>query len=239
MSSARIFVGRLAHRATERDLDDFFRKSGKIRDIVLKQGFGFVEFDDVRDAEDAVYELNGRELCGERVVVEMSRRPRFGGGGGDRGGRDGGFRGPPPRGGGGAGGGRYGPPQQTPYRLLVENLSTRYSWQDLKDLLRGAGDVAYADAHRKEPNVATVCFMTHDGLKRAIDKYQGKDINGRKIKLTDETDSRDIKSRKSRSRSPRSRSPRSRSRSRSDSRSRSPVQKRSKGDSRSRSRSAS
>lgn len=38
--------------------------------------------------------------------------------------------------------------------------------------------------------------MTHDGLKRAIDKYQGKDINGRKIKLTDETDSRDIKSRK-------------------------------------------
>lgn len=33
MSSARIFVGRLAHRATERDLDDFFRKSGKIRDI--------------------------------------------------------------------------------------------------------------------------------------------------------------------------------------------------------------
>lgn len=72
--------------------------------LVLKQGFGFVEFDDVRDAEDAVYELNGRELCGERVVVEMSRRPRFGGGGGDRGGRDGGFRGPPPRGGGGAGG---------------------------------------------------------------------------------------------------------------------------------------
>lgn len=72
--------------------------------LVLKQGFGFVEFDDVRDAEDAVYELNGRELCGERVVVEMSRRPRFGGGGGgDRGGgRDGGFRGgPPPRGGAG------------------------------------------------------------------------------------------------------------------------------------------
>ena len=34
------------------------------------------DFDDSRDAEDAVYEQNGRELCGERVVVEISRRER-------------------------------------------------------------------------------------------------------------------------------------------------------------------
>lgn len=59
--------------------------------LVMKNGFGFVEFDDVRDAEDAVHDLNGRDLCGERVVVELSRRgPRGGGGyGGDRGGRGG------------------------------------------------------------------------------------------------------------------------------------------------------
>ena len=54
------------------------------------------EFDDPRDAEDAVYDLNGRELCGERVIVELSRRaPRQGGGGGGGGGY---------RGGGGGGG---------------------------------------------------------------------------------------------------------------------------------------
>lgn len=52
------------------------------------------EFDDSRDAEDACYELNGRDLCGERVIVEMSRRaprsgPRFGGG------SSGGYGGPP------------------------------------------------------------------------------------------------------------------------------------------------
>jgi arginine/serine-rich splicing factor 4/5/6 len=130
MSTSRVFVGRLSSRATERDMDDIFRKYGKIREIVVKQGFGFVEFDDVRDAEDAVYELNGRDLCGERIVVEMSRRPRFAGGdrGGDRGGGrggPGGGRGPPPP----RNNSRYGPPVQTRYRLLVENLSTRCSWQ--------------------------------------------------------------------------------------------------------------
>lgn len=30
--------------------------------------FSFQEFDDNRDAEDAAYELNGKELCGERCV---------------------------------------------------------------------------------------------------------------------------------------------------------------------------
>lgn len=38
--------------------------------------YGFVEFEDTRDADDAVYELNGKELCGERVVVEHARGPR-------------------------------------------------------------------------------------------------------------------------------------------------------------------
>ncbi|KAI6190013.1 RRM domain-containing protein [Aphelenchoides bicaudatus] len=107
------------------------------------------------------------------------------------------------------------PPVQTRYRLSVENLSTRCSWQDLKDLMRSAGEVTYADAHKKERNTAVVCFGKHDDLKRAIDKFQGKEINGRKIKLIDET--RSASRSRSRSRSPRdrSRSPRSRSRSRS------------------------
>ena len=40
--SARIYVGRLSSRASERDIEHFFRGYGRIRDIVLKNGFGFV-----------------------------------------------------------------------------------------------------------------------------------------------------------------------------------------------------
>lgn len=35
-----------------------------------------MEFEDNRDADDAVYELNGKDLCGERVIVEHARGPR-------------------------------------------------------------------------------------------------------------------------------------------------------------------
>ena len=35
----------------------------------------------MRDADDAVYELNGKELCGERVVIEHARGPRRDGSG--------------------------------------------------------------------------------------------------------------------------------------------------------------
>lgn len=83
-----------------------------------------MEFDDLRDADDAVYELNGKDLCGERVIVEHARGPRRDGSYGS--GRSGyGYR--------RSGRDKYGPPTRTEYRLIVENLSSRCSWQDLKD----------------------------------------------------------------------------------------------------------
>ena len=73
-----------------------------------------------RDADDAVSDLDGKDMQGGRVRVELARDPRDsrrdrGGGGFGRGGRDG-RRGNPP-----------GP--KTNYRLVVENISSRTSWQ--------------------------------------------------------------------------------------------------------------
>ncbi|XP_018330393.1 serine-arginine protein 55 isoform X2 [Agrilus planipennis] len=128
----RVFVGGLTYRVRERDIEKFFRKYGRIKEVAMKNGFAFVEFDDYRDADDAVYELNGKELLGERVSVERARgTPR----GADQ------WRGSgrgygPPRGRNRDNrdsdvrhNDRYGPPTRTEYRLIVENLSTRVSWQ--------------------------------------------------------------------------------------------------------------
>jgi len=228
MSSTRVYIGHLPYKAREGDVENFFIRYGRIREILLKNGFGFVEFDDPRDAEEAVYRCNGKELRGERVVVEMTKRPPKGrdmyrtggyGGGGGRyssgpyGGRPSYYRSPPRR------RDEYGP-SQTKYRVIVENLSSRISWQDLKDVMRAAGEVTYADAHRIRKNEGIVCFSSSADLRKALDTLDGKELNGRKIRLIDASrDSRRSRSvSRSRSRSD-SRSSRSRTRSRSDSKS--------------------
>lgn len=66
MVGSRVYVGGLPYGCRERDLERFFKGYGRIRDVLLKNGYGFVEFEDYRDADDAVYEMNGKELLGER-----------------------------------------------------------------------------------------------------------------------------------------------------------------------------
>lgn len=45
MVGTRVYVGGLSYRVGERDLDRFFRSYGRLRDIVIKNGFGFVVSD--------------------------------------------------------------------------------------------------------------------------------------------------------------------------------------------------
>ncbi|CAO2577894.1 Serine/arginine-rich splicing factor 6 [Lemmus lemmus] len=236
----RVYIGRLSYNVREKDIQRFFSGYGRLLEIDLKNGYGFVEFEDSRDADDAVYELNSKELCGERVIVEHARGPRR-----DRDGYSYGSRIPPcDKGGGGgyssrrtSGRDKYGPPVRTEYRLIVENLSSRCSWQDLKDFMRQAGEVTYADAHKERTNEGVIEFRSYSDMKRALDKLDGTEINGRNIRLIED------KPRTSHRRSysgSRSRSLslvyRSRSRRRSRSRSRRSSRSRSRSISKSRSR---
>lgn len=69
------------------DLDEYFSKYGRIAKIWVARkppGFAFVEYDDSRDADDAVAGMDGREIRGCRLRVEVSRGgARRSGGGGD------------------------------------------------------------------------------------------------------------------------------------------------------------
>uniref|UniRef100_A0A8D3DI69 RRM domain-containing protein n=2 Tax=Scophthalmus maximus TaxID=52904 RepID=A0A8D3DI69_SCOMX len=214
----RVYVGKLSYHVREKDMQRFFSGYGKLLEIDLKNGYGFVEFEDMRDADDAVYELNGKELCGERVVIEHARGPRRDGHGGSHGGRSSGYSSwnRPTR-------DKYGPPMRTEHRLIVENLSSKCSWQDLKDFMRQAGEVTYADAHKGRANEGVIEFRSRSDLKRAIEKLDGTDVNGRKIRLVEDksrrkrsySGSRSRSRSRRRSRSRKSRSSHSRSRSRS------------------------
>ncbi|XP_030448993.1 serine/arginine-rich splicing factor RSZ22-like [Syzygium oleosum] len=86
---ARVYVGNLDSRVTERDLEDEFRAFGIIRSVWVARrppGYAFIDFDDHRDAQDAIRELDGKN--GWRV--ELSHNSSGGGRGGGRGGRSGG-----------------------------------------------------------------------------------------------------------------------------------------------------
>ncbi|KAH3885229.1 hypothetical protein DPMN_009222 [Dreissena polymorpha] len=134
-----------------------------------------------RDAVDAVRDRDGYNYDGYTLRVEFPRGSgpggpsEFGGGfrggsrggfGGGGGGGGGGFRG---GGGGGGGGGRGGPPsRRSEYRVLVSGLPPTGSWQDLKDHMREAGDVCYADVYKDGTGVCE--FLRKEDMKYACRK---------------------------------------------------------------------
>lgn len=79
----RVFVGGISGDVSKDAIEKEFGKYGKLSSVWVAQnppGFAFVEYDDGRDAEEAVKSLNGQTLFdGNRVRVEHSR-PRPNGG---------------------------------------------------------------------------------------------------------------------------------------------------------------
>ena len=57
--------------------------------------------------------------------------------------------------------------------------------QDLKDYMRQAGEVTYADAHKNHRNEGVVEFASYDDMKTALDKLDGTELNGKRIKLVE------------------------------------------------------
>jgi RNA recognition motif-containing protein len=122
----KLFIGSLSFSTTSEGLREFFAQCGNVTSATVitdqfsgrSRGFGFVEMSTPEEAQAAVQRLNGKDLDGRQIKVEMAkpagsggggggpRRGPGGGGGGGRGGFGGGGGGRP--GGGGPGGGSRG-----------------------------------------------------------------------------------------------------------------------------------
>ncbi|RCV15237.1 hypothetical protein SETIT_3G042400v2 [Setaria italica] len=90
--STRLYVGRLASRTRSRDLEYLFSRYGRIREVELKRDYAFIEFSDPRDADDARYNLDGKDVDGSHIIVEFAKGVPRGPGGS----REYMGRGPPP-----------------------------------------------------------------------------------------------------------------------------------------------
>lgn len=184
MSNGRIYVGNLPMDIQRRDLEDLFTQYGKISLIELKSygdsaPFAFIQYEDPRDADDAINGRNGSEFGDVKLRVENVRGgKRDGQREGDgyyRRGRGGGFTrggytrgaGVYTRGGGYPTGGRSAPkPRRSDFRVIVSGLPPTGSWQDLKDHMRAAGEICYTDVQRTGDGV--VEFVHREDMEYAV-----------------------------------------------------------------------
>jgi RNA recognition motif-containing protein len=101
--SNKLFVGNLSFDVTENDLNDAFAAYGAVTETNLmmdrtagrSRGFGFVTMSTAEEAQKAIAALNGKELKGRALTVNVARprEERPGGGGGRREHSGGGYRG--------------------------------------------------------------------------------------------------------------------------------------------------
>ena len=114
----KLYVGNLSYGTTVEELKKLFSEVGPVVSATIimdratgqSKGFGFVEMDSVKAAQDAIAKYNNYEMNRRNITVSEARPPKENGGGGGYGGgsRGGGGGGYNDRGGYGGGGGAAG-----------------------------------------------------------------------------------------------------------------------------------
>lgn len=100
----KLFVGGLSFDTNEQSLEQVFSKYGQISEVVVvkdretqrSRGFGFVTFENIDDAKDAMMAMNGKSVDGRQIRVDQAGKSSENRSRGYRGGSTGGrgfFRG--------------------------------------------------------------------------------------------------------------------------------------------------
>ena len=171
----RVYVGNIDYAVAEAQLKEEFNQFGPITNIAYKQGFAFIDFDDTRDAQDAISKMSGAETWGRRLQVEFARDK-----GNDRGPRPDRYaddRGPPrpagkpyhpngPRNANSA----AGPTRN----LFVANIPSAASEGDVQDLFEKCGRVTAVKflPQKGDAKAGFVDFENTDGAEQAFRQEQ-------------------------------------------------------------------
>ncbi len=78
--SSNIYVGNLSWETSEFDVQNLFDEFGKVNSVKIildretsrSKGFGFVEMSDNEEASKAISALNGKEVLGRNLKVNIS-----------------------------------------------------------------------------------------------------------------------------------------------------------------------
>lgn len=73
-SPNQLYVSRFPGLSTEDDLHKLFSPFGKIKSIMMKPGFAFIDFDKYDDADDCVFCMDGLVMDGKRMIVQHASK---------------------------------------------------------------------------------------------------------------------------------------------------------------------
>lgn len=59
----QLYVGNLSADGDEKAIRALFSNYGVVREVLMKNGYAFVEFEDARSADTAMRDLNGELSC--------------------------------------------------------------------------------------------------------------------------------------------------------------------------------
>ncbi|KAL1899240.1 nuclear polyadenylated RNA-binding protein 3 [Sporothrix stenoceras] len=75
---SRMFVGNLSQeRVSKRDVFEHFHRYGRLAQIAIKSAYGFVQYHSAAEASAAMRELEGVEIKGRKIHLEISKLPQI------------------------------------------------------------------------------------------------------------------------------------------------------------------
>lgn len=175
-NNCRVFVGNLSFDVRWQDLKDFMRQAGNVDNATILQGpdgrskgAGLVLYQHPKDAERAIRQLHGVEFRGRNIQVREDRDSAKATVnttvGNDNHTKSSNYT------------------QET--SVFVGNLAFETSWQDLKDFMRQAGNVAKADIMKgtdgRSKGCGVVSFENARDAKYAIKTLNCTRLSGREI----------------------------------------------------------
>jgi len=164
MPTKRVYVGNLPRDVQKYEVEDLFYDY-RPNDVTVKEGFAFLFFDNEDDAHDAIRDLDGQQYVGRRVRVEEAKASRQVGG---------------MRGGRGRSRENNRNERRRPrspgvrrgdYRVIVEDMPYRASWQDLKDFARDHGcprPVGTEVYNKNGESIGVLEFTSRQDVEEAI-----------------------------------------------------------------------
>ena len=146
------------------------------------KGWGIVEFEAPEEAVMAINTLNGTDLDGRPITVREDREDRDIKGPEEVGRGRGGGRG---RGAKGRGMDREPAPPGT--QVVVHGLPWSHTWNDLREIFQGCGEIVSGEVvyghDGRSRGFGVVQFASPDQAERAIQQYNGMDLEGRLLSV--------------------------------------------------------